>query len=94
MRIIDSVTDEELIAKYGFEVMGIKPNYETKEHGEYPYGSLEKRDDDEYGLGLSVWWADRNVKIIFGEHKEYGCCCIPKTLVKMIQDNILEEESE
>ena len=78
--IKDSITDEYLIDHYGFE----------KEPWFDHYNLVT--EEDKYGLGLHVWWANRHVSILLGEHAEGGIAPIPKLLVQLLKDDILEEK--
>lgn len=55
--------------------------------------NLESKED-EYGLGLQIWWNDRRVSIILGEHGEYGIAPIPELLIKLYQEGILVQLKE
>lgn len=82
-KIKENISDEYLIDHYGFKKVSWNGHH-----------NLEITDD-EYGLGLSIFWKDRSVQIVLGEHSEYGCCRIPKTLIKLMNDDLLityEEE--
>lgn len=76
--IKDDITNETLIKIYKFKEIpwtNDKHNLEIK--------------DDKHGLGLQIWWADRSVRIILGEHGTYGIAPIPKTLIKLYNDGVL-----
>lgn len=74
--IPEDITDEYLIEHYHF----IKKPW----HDKY---NLENRDED--NAGLHIWWADRNVKILLGDHAEYNIMPIPDLLVQMLNDGII-----
>lgn len=79
--IKEEISDEILIEKYHF----IKEPW----HSTY---NLKHTDSE--GLGLRVWWKDRSVDIILGNHAEYGVAPIPPILIRLIQDNVLIFEGE
>lgn len=80
--IPEDITNDYLIKNYNFK--------ESPWHG---HSNLVNRDTE--GAGLEIWWADRNVKILLGNHSEYGIMPIPDILVHMIEDGvILKKEDE
>lgn len=74
--IPEDVTDEYLIKHYNF----IKSPW----HDHY---NLVNRNEDR--SGLEIWWATREVRILLGEHGEYGIMPIPELLVHMLNDEII-----
>lgn len=72
------ITNEYLVDHYGFKQVPWYDNF-----------NLEHTDKD--GLGLQIWWADRSVKILLGEHKEYGIAPIPEILTKLFTDGVIEK---
>lgn len=79
--IKDSITNEYLIEHYGFKKIPWHDHY-----------NLEVRDKSRYGL--QIWWADRNVSILLGDHAEFGIAPIPDILVQLLKDGIIEERSD
>ena len=80
--IKDSITDEYLIDHYGFEK---EPWFDC-------YNLVT--EEDKYGLGVHIWWADRSVSILTGDHGDGGIAPIPKTLVQLFKDGVIEERSD
>ena len=74
--IPEDITDEYLIEHYHF----IKKPW----HDKY---NLENRDED--NAGLHIWWADRHVSILLGDHAEYSIMPIPELLVQMLNDGVI-----
>ena len=76
------ITDDYLIEHYGFEKMRWHDHFNLR------------ATTDEYGLGLEVWWSDRNIRIILGEHGEYGVAPIPPLLIQMYDDGVIFKKEE
>lgn len=74
--IPEDITDEYLITHYNF----IKEPW-------YSHYNLVNRDEN--NSGLHIWWADRNVKILLGDHAEYSIMPIPDLLVQMLNDGVI-----
>ena len=77
MNIKSNVTNEYLIDHYGFEKI--------------PWGShynLEIRDKNRYGL--RIWWKDRSIAILLGNHAPYGIAPVPDILVQLIKDGVIK----
>lgn len=80
--IPEDITDEYLISHYGFEIEPWHSHY-----------NLIHEDINK--LGLQIWWADRTVHILLGDHAEYGIAPIPDILYTMLQDGvIIRKEAE
>lgn len=74
--IKEDITNETLIEKYGF----VKESW---------FNTYNLKYTDEEGLGLQIWWKDRSIKILLGQHSEFGICPIPPILIRLIQDGVL-----
>lgn len=74
--IPDDITNEDLIERYGF-----------KESPWHSHFNLVNRDED--NAGLEIWWATREVRILLGDHAEYGIMQIPDILVHMMKDGVI-----
>lgn len=72
------VSNEQLIDQYGFKPV---PHLSKT--------NLEYRDENR--AGLQIWWADKSVHILLGDHATYGIAPIPDILIQMIKDGIIVE---
>lgn len=79
--IKETYTDNYLIENYGFK--------KKKWHDTY---NLIIEDED--GYGLQVWWEDRSLMIILGDHADYGIAPIPEILIQLLKDKIIEEKED
>lgn len=79
--IKEDITNEELIEKYDFKKESWHDTY-----------NLVNRDAD--GAGIHIWWADRSVKILPGDHAEYGIMPIPDILVHLLEDGIIIKKED
>lgn len=75
--IKDSISDDYLIEHYNFVKVPWLGTY-----------NLVNKDED--GLGIQIFWKDRSVRILVGDHAEYGICPIPSILTQLINDKIIE----
>lgn len=74
--IPEDVKDEYLIEHYNFK--------KDPWHDHY---NLVNRNDDR--SGLEIWWATREIRILLGDHAEYGVMPIPDLLIQMINDGVI-----
>ena len=74
--IPEDVKDEYLIEHYNF----MKSPW-------YDHYNLVNRNDDR--SGLEIWWATREIRILLGDHAEYGVMPIPDLLIQMINDGVI-----
>lgn len=74
--IPEDVKDEYLIEYYNFK--------KDPWHDHY---NLVNRDADR--AGLEIWWATREIRILLGDHAEYGVMPIPDLLIQMINDGVI-----
>lgn len=80
--IPEDVSNEYLIEHYGFK--------KAIWHDTY---NLEYRDKD--GLGLRIWWKDRSVDILLGQHADYGSAPIPPLLLELYADgNLIKKKGK
>lgn len=74
--IPEDITNEYLISHYNF--------IESPWHS---HANLVNRDANR--AGLEIWWATREVRILLGDHAEYGIMQIPDLLIQMINDGVI-----
>lgn len=82
--IKNNITNEYLIKKYGFK-KDMLPTTTSKYN-------LEATDED--GYGVHIWYLDRSVSIILGDHAEYGIAPVPELLLKLLKDKVIEKRKD